>query len=142
MERFYELYSNAFENLQQVAENSLLLIFNILWGHHMVLIDRFSDSPEKALFFVNQIIANGWSRDVLRNFIDTDLYDRQGKAMTNFSRTIPEIGSDVAKELTKDPYNFAFTGITARYNEKLLKDALLRIWKKVFCRKINKTPKR
>lgn len=91
----------------------------------MVLIDRFSDSPEKALFFVNQIIANGWSRDVLRNFIDTDLYDRQGKAMTNFSRTIPEIGSNVAKELTKDPYNFAFTGITARYNEKLLKDALL-----------------
>lgn len=41
MERFYELYSNAFENLQQVAENSLLLIFNIPWGHHMVLIDRF-----------------------------------------------------------------------------------------------------
>lgn len=123
--RFYELYSNAFENLQQVAENSLPPIFNIPWGHHMVLIDRFSDSPEKALFFVNQIIANGWSRDVLRNFIDTDLYDRQGKAMTNFSRTIPEIGSDVAKELTKDPYNFAFTGITARYNEKLLKDALL-----------------
>lgn len=123
--RFYELYSNAFENLQQVAENSLPPVFNIPWGHHMVLIDRFSDSPEKALFFVNQIIANGWSRDVLRNFIDTDLYDRQGKAMTNFSRTIPEIGSDVAKELTKGPYNFAFTGITARYNEKLLKDALL-----------------
>lgn len=46
--RFYELYSNAFENLQQVAEKSLLPIFNILWGHHMVLIDRFSDSPEKA----------------------------------------------------------------------------------------------
>lgn len=33
--------------------------------------------------------------------------------------------SDLAQELTKDPYNFAFTGITGRYNERLLKDALL-----------------
>ena len=73
----------------------------------MLLIDRFSDAPQKALFFVNQIMANGWSRDNLRNLIDTDLYERQGKA------------------LTKDPYDFAFTGITTKYNEKLLKDALL-----------------
>ena len=33
--------------------------------------------------------------------------------------------SDLAQELTKAPYNFAFTGITGRYNERLLKDALL-----------------
>ncbi len=123
--RFYMLYNKTFGNLQQLAEDSLLPIFNVPWGHHMLLIDRFSDSPEKAVFFVNQIIANGWSRDVLRNFIDTDLYERQGKALTNFKRTLPDITSDLAQELTKDPYNFAFTGITTRYNEKLLKDALL-----------------
>lgn len=91
----------------------------------MLLIDRFSDDPQKALFFVNQVIANGWSRDVLRNFIDTNLYERQGKALTNFKRTLPEITSDLAQELTKDPYDFAFTGITTKYNEKILKDALL-----------------
>ena len=33
--------------------------------------------------------------------------------------------SDLAQELTKDPYDFAFTGITGRYNERLLKDKLL-----------------
>lgn len=145
--RFYNLYNEVFGNLQQVAEdfnynteavvedsNSNLQqlaeklqlpIFNIPWGHHMLLIDRFSDAPQKALFFVNQIMANGWSRDILRNFIDTDLYERQGKALTNFKRTLPEITSDLAQELTKDPYDFAFTGITTKYNEKLLKDALL-----------------
>ena len=62
---------------------------------------------------------------MLRNFIDTDLYERQGKALTNFKRTLPESTSDLAQELTKDPYDFAFTGLTARYNERLLKDALL-----------------
>lgn len=123
--RFYILYKNELRNFQQVAEELQLPIFNIPWGHHILLIDRFSDSPQKAVFFVNQIVSNGWSRDVLRNFINTDLYERQGKALTNFKRTLPEYTSDLAQELTKDPYDFAFTGITEKYNEKLLKDALL-----------------
>lgn len=120
-----EIVEDSNSNLQQHAERLRLPIFNIPWGHHMLLIDRFSDDPQKALFFVNQVIANGWSRDVLRNFIDTNLYERQGKALTNFKRTLPEITSDLAQELTKDPYDFAFTGITTKYNEKILKDALL-----------------
>ena len=62
---------------------------------------------------------------MLLNFISTDLYERQGKALTNFTKTLPDAMSDLAQELTKDPYNFAFTGITGRYNERLLKDALL-----------------
>ena len=48
----------------------------------------------------------------LLNFIDTGLYKRQGKALSNFDRTLPEMTSDLAQEITKDPYNFAFTGIT------------------------------
>lgn len=62
---------------------------------------------------------------MLLNFISTDLYERQGKALNNFKSTLPAIDSDLAKELTKDPYNFAFTGITKPYNERILKDALL-----------------
>lgn len=62
---------------------------------------------------------------MLLNFISTDLYERQGKALTNFTKTLPDAMSDLAQELTKDPYNFAFTGITGRYNERLLKNALL-----------------
>ena len=62
---------------------------------------------------------------MLLNFIDTGLYKRQGKALSNFDRTLPETTSDLAQEITKDPYNFAFTGITGRYNERLLKDKLL-----------------
>ena len=53
------------------------------------------------------------------------MYEREGKALTNFTRTLPDETSDLAQELTKDPYNFAFTGIKGQYNEQLLKDALL-----------------
>ena len=87
--------------------------------------DRYGKQPAKALFYVRKTMEEGWSRSMLLNFMDTGLYERQGKALTNFSRTLPPETSDLAQELTKDPYNFAFTGLTNRYNERLLKDALL-----------------
>ena len=133
MKSFYLLYSGRIENSPQVVANSdeALLpqvaaeLFMVPWGHHRYIIDKCSDNADKALFFVRQIIENGWSRSMLLNFLDTDLYERQGKALTNFSKTLPEEKSDLAQELTKDPYDFAFTGITGRYNERLLKDKLL-----------------
>ena len=62
---------------------------------------------------------------MLLNWIDTGLFERTGKALTNFKNTIPDTTSDLAQELTKDPYNFAFAGVTKQYNERQLKDALL-----------------
>lgn len=111
--------------LPQLVEQIKSEIFSIPWGHHMLLIDKCKNDPQKALFFVHQTMQNGWSRNMLLNFLDTDLYERQGKALTNFSRTLPDETSDLAQELTKDPYDFAFTGITGKYNERLLKDKLL-----------------
>ena len=147
--KFYQLYSQEIRILQQFAANSgseILQqpaakfntefsqqvanqlkrdIFSIPWGHHMLLIDKFLTEPQKALFYVQQVIENGWSRNVLHNYIDSSLYERQGKALSNFTRTLPDVGSDLAQEITRDPYNFAFTGITKPYNERILKDALL-----------------
>lgn len=101
------------------------MLFSIPWGHHRYLIDKYGTEPEKAFFYVKKTMKEGWSRDVLLNFMDSGLYEREGKALTNFTRTLPDEASDLAQELTKDPYNFAFTGITKPYNEQILKDALL-----------------
>ena len=121
-----EIFQQVAEKFtEQVVEKIRHDLFSVPWGHHMILIDKFQNCPDKALFFVRQTVENGWSRDVLLNFISTDLYERQGKALTNFKRTLPDETSDLAQELTKDPYNFALTGTTGRYNERLLKDSLL-----------------
>lgn len=101
------------------------LLFSIPWGHHRYLMDKFGENPAKALFYVRKTMEEGWSRNVMLSYLDTDLYERSGKALTNFTRTLPDTTSDLAQELTKDPYNFAFTGITQPYNERILKDALL-----------------
>lgn len=135
--RFYSLYRHYITilpqvgeesekaNLPQLVESLYDALFSIPWGHHRYIIDKCSDNVNKALFYVRQTVEYGWSRRMLLNFISTDLYERQGKALTNFTKTLPNEMSDLAQELTKDPYNFAFTGITGRYNERLLKDALL-----------------
>jgi len=105
--------------------NLLSDLFSVPWGHHRFIIDKCANNVDKALFFVRQTVENGWSRDVLLNFLDTDLYERHGKSITNFKNTLPDETSDLAQQLTKDPYDFAFAGITGRYNERLLKDKLL-----------------
>lgn len=100
-------------------------IFEIPWGHHKLILDKVKGNIDSAMFYVYQTIENGWSRAMLLNWIDTNLYERQGKALTNFTNILPKANSDLAREITKDPYNFAFAGITGRYNERKLKDALL-----------------
>lgn len=100
-------------------------IFSIPWGHYRYLIDKYKDAPETALFYVRKTIENGWSRDMLLNMLSTGLHQREGKAMSNFQQMLPAPMSDLAQEITKDPYNFAFAGITGKYNETLLKKALL-----------------
>ena len=80
------------------------VLFSIPWGHHRYLMDRYSKEPAKALFYVRKTMEEGWSCDTLLNFMDSGLYEREGKALTNFTRTLPETTSDLAQELTKDPY--------------------------------------
>lgn len=101
------------------------MIFAIPWGHHRVIIDKFSDKPETALFYAHKVVEEGWSRNVLKSFIDTNLHLRQGKALTSFSRLLPAPESDLAQELTKDPYIFDFTELTEPYKERELKKALM-----------------
>ena len=101
------------------------MLLSIPWGHHKVIIDKCAHNTDRAVFYIKQTIENGWSRAVLLNFLDTDLYELQGKAVTNFASTLPPEQSELAQEITKDPYNFDFLTLTANYHEKELKDALM-----------------
>ena len=123
MRYFYEAFPDA-ANRQQVVDD-LNIAFCIPWGHMVLLLGRFRNNPQKMLFYVRKTLENGWSRAMLLNFLNTDLYERQGKATTNFALTLPEKDSDLAQEITKDPYNFDFLALTDRYNEKEMKEALM-----------------
>ena len=101
------------------------LVFHVPWGHQRYIIDKFRNDPDKAMFYVRETVKNGWSRAVLLNFLDTKLHERQGKAVSNFAVALPEADSDLAQEVTKDPYCFDFIALTPKYREKELKDAMM-----------------
>lgn len=107
------------EKRQQVVAQILM----IPWGHNIAIIQKCK-SIEEALYYVENTIKNGISRSVLIHQIETNLYARDGKAITNFEATLPPLQSDLAKEITKDPYNFDFLCLTKGYQEKELENAL------------------
>ena len=112
-------------NLPQLAERLYNEVCSIPWDHQRMIIDKCKGDAKKALFFVRKVIENSWGRDVLLNFLGTDLYERQAKALTNFSKTLPAPQSDLAQQTTKDPYVFNFLAMTEDYNERELEDALV-----------------
>lgn len=121
MRYFYELFRDEIQNHPQVVDDLVCLP----WGHIRYIIDNCKNDSRKALFFVSKTIENNWSRAVLLNFLGTDLYDRQGKAVTNYSRTLPNPQGELAQQITKDSYNFDFLTLSEKYIEKELKDALV-----------------
>jgi predicted nuclease of restriction endonuclease-like (RecB) superfamily len=77
------------------------------WFHNCIILDKIK-VPEERVWYIQAAIQNGWSRNVLAMQIESNLYTRQGKAITNFQATLPAPQSDLAQQLIKDPYNFDF----------------------------------
>lgn len=100
------------------------LIMQVPWGHHIVIMSKCGDDVEKALFYVRKTVENGWSRNVLSIEIDGDLYSRQGRAVTNFALTMPDPDSELAQQLTKDPYIFDVQGLAEKFHETELTKAM------------------
>ena len=100
-------------------------IFKIPWGHNREIITKLKDK-EEAIYYVKQTLYHGWSRAVLVHQIESRLYRREGKAVTNFETKLPPPQSDLAKATLKDPYSFDFLSMSKKYDEKELEDALIK----------------
>lgn len=115
MRQFAEGYSGG------ISETA---VSQIPWGHNIVLLQKL-DILEKRLWYAQQTIENGWSRSMLTTWIQADLYSRQGKAIHNFKNTLPELQSDLAEQMLKDPYNFSFLVLDRKYREQELEQGLI-----------------
>ena len=122
--RQWYLFYNQLDIIgKQVVSQLEVSLFSIPWGHHIMIMQHCKNTQE-ALFYVHKTIENHWSRSVLEHQIALNLYVRQGKAITNFQHQLPPAMSDLAQELTKDPYIFDFLSITENYTEKELQQYL------------------
>ncbi len=101
--KYMRAFAEAYHDEQIVQQ----LAAQIPWFHNCVLLDKVKDEQER-LWYIHKAIEHGWSRSILELQIETKLYSRQGKALTNFKRTLPALDSDLAHDTLKDPYIFHF----------------------------------
>lgn len=116
MKKFYTFYKSDFKKVQQ-------LVAQIPWGHNILIISK-STSINEAIFYLKETLENNWSRDILDMQINSDLYKRKGNAITNFSQSLPQPDSDLAKQTIKDPYLFDFLTLKKDADEKSIEDQL------------------
>lgn len=100
------------------------LVAQIPWAHNVLLMQRVKE-PAARFWYMHQILANGWSRNVLLAMIQSDAHRRQGKAITNFDQHLPAPQSDLARQTLKDPYIFDFLTLEEPFHERELEANLL-----------------
>src|SRR5262249_45504153 len=123
MRAFYRSY----EIVQQAAgqlETPPNYCLNIPWWHNVILIDKVKNLNERE-WYARKTVENGWSRNVLELWIESNLYHRQGKAPNNFQKALPKPQSDLANQIVKDPYSFDFLTITNEAVEKDIEQGLM-----------------
>ena len=106
-------------NTKQVVSQFENEFFSIPWGHHILIMQRCKEM-DKAMFYIHKTLENNWSRSVLDWQIDSNLFERQGKAVSNFSLTLPKPQSDLAQQITKDPYIIDIMGVRQEMQEREL----------------------
>ncbi|MDD5686250.1 MAG: PDDEXK nuclease domain-containing protein [Elusimicrobia bacterium] len=112
------------KSVGQFVQQAVAQITQIPWGHNIAIITKCKNIKE-AIYYVQKTITHNWSRSVLVHQIEWGLFKREGKAVNNFSLTLPKPQSDLAKQTLKDPYIFDFLRLTEEYNEKDMENALI-----------------
>lgn len=118
--RWYSFW-NASPSIAQQAASQLM---GVPWWHHVTILTKCKQ-PDEALYYVQATQTYGWSRSVLTHQIESGLWQREGKAITNFAHTLPAVQSDLARQLLKDPYTFDFLSLTPEHTERELETALI-----------------
>ncbi|MFN9728146.1 YhcG family protein [Acidovorax sp.] len=107
-----------------IAKQAVAQLVSIPWGHNLAIISKCQSQAE-ALYYVQQTQAHGWSRAVLTHQIESGLWQREGKALSNFAQTLPPPQSDLAAQVLKDPYVFDFLSLTPEHTERELERGLI-----------------
>jgi predicted nuclease of restriction endonuclease-like (RecB) superfamily len=110
-------YMRAFAEAHTDPEVVQQVVAQLPWGHNVRLLESVKD-PAARLWYARQAIEHGWSCNVLVHQIDSALFSRQGKALTNFTRTLPAPQSELAQQIIKDPYSFEFLGLDGEILER------------------------
>lgn len=119
------MYMRSFAAAWDSEEIVQRLVGQIPWGQNITLITKIKVREERE-WYARKLVELGWSRLVLEHQIESGLINRQGKAITNFSKTLSSSQSDLAHEMLKDPYLFDFLSVGEEAHERDVERALVK----------------
>ena len=114
-------FADSYPNLKIVQE----VLAQMPWYQNCALLDKLSNYEER-IWYAHMTVEHGWSRSILVAQIETNLYARQGKAITNFKEALPEDTSEATQQVLKSEYNLEFLQLEPNYKERDLEQALIR----------------
>jgi predicted nuclease of restriction endonuclease-like (RecB) superfamily len=117
MRQLATAWSSEEEFGQQLADQ-------LPWGHLMILLGRL-DTHTERVWYAQQSVTHGWSRNVLERHIRTHAITRFEAASTDFTRVLEPTDSDLAQQIVKDPYVLDFLRVGSDANERDIEQALV-----------------
>ena len=115
----------AIEDIERIFLSSPVARIN--WASHVIMLN--SSLPLGVEYwYMKQSVEMGWSSNVLKMQIESNLYDRQIKSnkVSNFTATLPAPQSDLANYLLKDPYIFDLAGAKEKADERDIEEQLVK----------------
>lgn len=126
--RWYRFWNEgdsiAKQPASQLSLDLVAQLTRVPWWHNVVIVSKCKSKAE-AIFYIQSALEHGWSRNILTMQIESRLWEREGKAVSNFAATLPSPQSDLAQQALKDPYVFDFLRLTEDYNERELEQGLV-----------------
>ena len=120
-------YMAKFAAMFEDAKIVQAVLAQLTWYHNMALMDKTQDT-EQYVWYAQETIKNGWSRNVLVHQIESGLYERQAIAekISNFENRLASPQSELAVQTMKDPYIFDFIPFKEDMVERDIEQALVK----------------
>lgn len=119
------IYRMGIREIEKIFLSSPVARIN--WASQMVILDG-SLPLGIGYWYMKQSVEMGWSSNVLKIQIETNLYTRQinNNKVNNFTATLPAPQSDLANYLLKDPYIFDLAGTKEKADERDMEEQLVK----------------
>ena len=119
------IYRMGIREIEKIFLNSPVARIN--WASQMVILDG-SLPLGIGYWYMKQSVEMGWSSNMLKMQIETNLYSRQinSNKVNNFTATLPAPQSDLANYLLKDPYIFDLAGAKEKADERDIEEQLVK----------------
>ena len=119
------IYRITIEDIEKLFLASPVARIN--WASHVIMLNNSLPLGVKY-WYMKQSVEMGWSSNVLKIQIETNLYNRQisNNKVNNFTATLPAPQSDLANYLLKDPYIFDLVGAKEKADERDIEEQLVK----------------